>query len=145
MLSSSVEMPKKGTPLYNWQKSQLSNTHVSCLNAKIMKELEENKGSIIWSERLVKLVNCIAQKNHTKIGNVLEKKYGEFESYDGMPKRGTPLYNWQQSQLSNAHVSCLNAKILKELAENKGSIWSERRVKLANCVKQRGVNRRINK
>ena len=45
MLSSSVEMPKKGTPLYNWQKSQLSNTHVSCLNAKIMKELEENKGS----------------------------------------------------------------------------------------------------
>ena len=45
MLSSSVEMPKKGTPLYNWQKSQLSNNHVSCLNAKIMKELEENKGS----------------------------------------------------------------------------------------------------
>jgi hypothetical protein len=32
----------------------------------------------------------------------------------------------------------LNAKIREELAENKGStIWSERRVKLANCVEQK--------
>ena len=32
----------------------------------------------------------------------------------------------------------LNAKIREELAKNKGStIWSERRVKLANCVEQK--------
>jgi hypothetical protein len=54
-----------------------------------------------------------------------------------MPKKGTPPYNWQQNQLSNGHASSLNAKIQKELAENKGSIWSERRVKLANCVEQK--------
>ena len=43
----------------------------------------------------------------------------------------------QKGQLSNAHASCLNAKIRKELAENIGRIWSERRVKLANCVEQK--------
>ncbi len=131
-------MPKKGTPLYNWQQSQLSNTHVSCLNGKILKELEENKGSTIWSERRVKLANCVEQQNRAKIGNAWERKYVEFESYDGMPKNRTPLHTWQKSQLSNTHVSCLNAKILKELEENKGStVWSERRVKLDNCVEQK--------
>jgi len=65
------------------------------------------------------------------------EKYAEFESYDGMPEIGAPLYNWQENQLGNRPPS-LNAKIRKELAENKGStIWSERRVKLANCVEQK--------
>jgi hypothetical protein len=82
----------------------------------------------------VKLVNCIEQKNHAKTGNLWEKKYGEFESYDGMPKRGTPLYNWQQSQLSNTHVSCLNAKILKELAENKGSVLCVQAIRFQGVV-----------
>jgi hypothetical protein len=50
---------------------------------------------------------------------VWEEKYAEFESYDGMPERGTPLY------LAIGSV------------ENKGSIWSERRVKLFNCVEQK--------
>jgi hypothetical protein len=107
------------------------------LNAKIWKELAENKGSTKWSERRVKLANCVEQKNRTKIGNAWEEKYEEFESYDGMPKKGTPLYNWQNNQLSNTTGS-LNAKIREELAENMGStIWSERRVKLANCVAQK--------
>jgi hypothetical protein len=75
--------------------------------------------------------------SNDKIGNVWEKKYAEFKSYNGMPERGTPLHNWQQNQLSNTHDSCLNAKIQKELAENEGSIWRERRVKLANCVEQK--------
>ena len=66
-----------------------------------------------------------------------EAKYAEFKSYDGMPKRGTLLYNWQANQLCNGAKS-LNAKIREELAENEGStIWSERRVKLANCVEQK--------
>jgi hypothetical protein len=131
------EMPERGTPLYTWQSQQLSNTHASCLNAKIREEIEENEGSTIWRERRVKLSDCVVEKNHAKIGNAWEEKYVEFESYDGMPEKGTPLHTWQKNQLSNTHVSCLNAKIQKELAENEGSIWRERTVKLANCVEQK--------
>jgi hypothetical protein len=63
-------------------------SRISSLNAKIQ------KGSIEWSERRVKLSDCVEQKNCTKIGNAWEKKYAEFESYDydGMPERGTQLY-----------------------------------------------------
>ena len=127
-------MPEKGTPLHTWQQNQLGNTHRS-LNAKIWKEIAENKGSTIWSERRVKLSDCVEQKIRAKINNKWESKYDEFESYDGMPEKGTPLFNWQQNQLSNTHNSCLNAKIREELAENEGStIWSERRVKLSDLV-----------
>jgi hypothetical protein len=132
-----IGMPERGTPLHNWQKYQLDNGNAS-LNAKIQKELAENKGSTIWRESGVKLANCVEQKNCAQMGIVWEEKYDEFESYDGMPERGTPLDTWQKSQLGNTHGSCLNAKIQKELAENKGStIWRERRVKLANCVEQK--------
>ena len=89
----------------------------------------------VIEERNFLIVLC---KRIVQIGNPWEEKYTEFESYDGMPKKGTPLHNWQKSQLSNTHDSCLNAKIQKELAENKGStILSEHRVKLANCVEQK--------
>jgi len=133
-----VEMPEIGTPLYNWQQNQLSNTYGSCLNAKIRKEIEENEGSTVWSEWRVELSDCVEQKNRAKIGNAWERKFDEFESYDGMPERRTPLFYWQHNQLSNTHGSCLYAKIQKELAENKGSIvWSERRVKRANCAAQK--------
>jgi hypothetical protein len=55
----------------------------------------------------------------------------------GMPERGTPLLNWQQNQLSNGAGS-LNAKMRKECAENEEvTVWSERSVKLANCVAQK--------
>jgi len=131
-----VEMPEVGTPLYDWQKRQLGNTRKS-LNAKIRKEIAENEGSTVWCERRAKLSDCVEQKNRAKIGNAWEKRYAEFVSYDGMPKRGTPLYTCQQNQL-NGHARGLNAKIREELAENKGStVWSDRRVKLANCVKQK--------
>jgi len=110
-------MPERGTPLYNWQQNQFGNKKAS-LNAKIRKE----KGSTIWSERRVKLVDCVEQKNRAKIGNAWEEKYTEFKSYDGMPEKGTPLHTWQKSQLSNTHDCCLNAKIQKELAENEGSM-----------------------
>jgi hypothetical protein len=131
-------MPERGTPLYTWQSQQLNNTHASCLNAKIRKEMEENEGSTIWRERRVKLSDCLEQKNRAKMGIVWERKFVEFESYDEMPEKGTPLYNWQMNQLGNAYGICLNAKIRKEEAENKGStVWSERRVKLAKCVAQK--------
>ena len=82
----------------------------------------------------MRLFDCVEQKNRTKIGNAWERKYAEFESYDGMPKRRTKLYNWEQNQLSNGAGS-LSAKIWKERAENEdGTVWSERSVKLANCV-----------
>ena len=133
-------MPEKGTPLHTWQQNQLGNTHRS-LNAKIWKEIAENKGSTIWSERRVKRSDCVEQKIRAKINNKWESKYDEFESYDGMPEKGTPLFNWQQNQLSNTHGSSLNAKILKERAENKGiTVWSKHSVKLATCVAQK--NRR---
>ena len=60
-----MEMPKKGTSLHTWQKTQLGNAHAS-LNAKIQKELAENKGSTVWSERRVKLFDCVEQKNRVK-------------------------------------------------------------------------------
>ena len=85
----------------------------------------------------MKLFDCVEQKNSAKMGIAWEEKYAEFESYDGMPERGTKLVNWQRTQLGNGHAS-LNAKIRKERAENEdGTIWSERRVKLANCVEQK--------
>jgi nicotinamidase-related amidase len=45
--------PERGTPLYTWQSHQLSNTHGSCLNAKIRKEIEENEGSVCVTETSV--------------------------------------------------------------------------------------------
>ena len=79
-----------------------------------------------------------SRKKGNKMGIMWEKKYAEFQSYERMPERGTPQFNWQQNQLSNTHSSCLNAKIQKEIVENKGSaVWSERRVKLANFVEQK--------
>jgi hypothetical protein len=136
-------MPERGAPLYTWQKNQLGNTHPSCLNAKIREEIEENEGSIVWSERRVKLSDCVVQKNRKKIGNAWEKKYTEFESYDGMPERGTSLYTWQKNQLRNTHPNCLNAKIREEIEENEGStVWSERRVKLSDCVVQKNRKER---
>jgi len=78
----------------------------------------------------VKLSDCVEQKNRAKIGIAWDEKYAEFKRCVEMPKKGTPLHFWQKTQLSNTHGSCLNAKIQKELAENKGStVWSERRVK----------------
>ena len=83
------------------------------------------------------------EKRRAKIGISWEKKFVEFKSYDGMPEVGvpevgTPLHTWHKHQLGNSHVSCLNAKIQKELAENEGStVWSDQRVKLAICVEQK--------
>ncbi len=80
---------------------------------------------------------CVDKKNRAKMSIVWEEKYAEFVSYDGMPKKGTLLHNWQENQL-NTGAASLNATIRKEKAENKGStIWSDRRVKLANCVEQK--------
>jgi hypothetical protein len=70
-------------------------------------------------------------------GITWEEKYDDFKSYNGMPERGTPLHNWQQTQLSNGAFG-LNAKIRKEEAENEGSfVWREWRVELADCVAQK--------
>jgi hypothetical protein len=67
-----------------------------------------------------------ARKEGNKMGITWEKKYAEFESYDAMPERGTPQFNWQQNQLSKTHTSCLNAKIQKEIEEDEGStVWME--------------------
>ena len=63
----------------------------------------------------MKNFDCVEQKNRTKSSNC----------------------NWQSNQLSNG-ASSLNAKIRKEKAENEdGTVWSERSVKIANCVAQK--------
>ena len=50
---------------------------------------------------------------------------------------GTKLNTWQSYQLGNGDAS-LNTKILKELAENEeGTVWSDRRTRLINCVAQK--------
>jgi hypothetical protein len=70
-------------------------------------------------------------------GIAWEEKYAEFKRCVEMPERGTPLFYWQQHQLGNDKAS-LNAKIQKELAENKGSTtWSERRMKLLIVLSKR--------
>ncbi len=96
-------------------------SRISSLNAKIQNEIKENEGSIEWSERRVKLSDCVEQKNHVKISNGWEKKYAEFKRCVEMPEKETLLHTWQQNQLSN-RAGSLNAKIQKEIKENEGSI-----------------------
>jgi hypothetical protein len=74
----------------NWQKTQLSNGPFS-FNAKIRKENEENEWSTIWSERRVKLVNCVDKKNRAKMSIVWEEKYAEFVHTTGC-QRKEPCY-----------------------------------------------------
>ena len=80
---------------------------------------------------------AVSAKSMLAAGIAWEKKYAEFKRCVEMPEIGAPLHTWQSHQLSNTRDN-LNAKIREEIAENKGStIWSERRVKLANCVEQK--------
>ena len=65
----------------------------------------------------MKLSDCVEQKNRSKIGIVWEEENTEFKRCVEMPKKGTPLYSWQQNQLA----ASLNAKIRNDLAKNKGS------------------------
>jgi len=90
----------------------------------------------------VKLFDCVSQKKCGVLGNNWENKYAEFKRCVEMPKKGNKLCNWQSNELGKGAAS-LNAKIRKELAENKGSstVWSERRVKLFYCVTKEKVSR----
>jgi hypothetical protein len=107
------------------------------LNVKIRKELAENEGSTVWSERRVIFYYCVSQKKRDALGNKWELKYAEFKRCVEMPKKGTTLYNWQQNQLGK-YAASLNAKIWKELSENEGSaVWSKWGVKLFDCVAQK--------
>ena len=89
-LKKCVEMPDRGTPLYTWKQNQLSNTYECCLNAKIRKEIEENEGSTVWSERRVELSDCVEQKNHAKISNSWERKFEEFKKNRGNDRERNP-------------------------------------------------------
>ncbi len=90
----------------------------------------------------MKLFDCVSQKKCGVLGNNWENKYAEFKRCVEMPKKGNKLCNWQSNELGKGAAS-LNAKIRKELAENKGSstVWSERRVKLFDCVTKEKVSR----
>jgi len=66
-------MPALNSKLHTWQHNQLGNGHGS-LNAKIQKELAENEGRTVWSDRRERLDNCVAQKKHDTLGNKWESK-----------------------------------------------------------------------
>jgi hypothetical protein len=63
-----VEMPVLNSKLHAWQHNQLGNGHAS-LNAKIQKELAENTGRTVWSDRRERLDNCVGQKKRDTLGN----------------------------------------------------------------------------
>ena len=87
-----VVTPEEGTKLYSWQHNQLG-TGPAALNTRIRKEIEENEGSTIWSDRTrVRLVNCVSQKKRDALGNKWENKYAEFKRCVVMPVKGTKLY-----------------------------------------------------
>ena len=87
-----VVTPEEGTKLYSWQHNQLG-TGPAALNTRIWKEIEENEGSTVWSDRTrVRLVNCVSQKKCDALGNKWENKYAELKRCVVMPVKGTKLY-----------------------------------------------------
>jgi hypothetical protein len=56
-----VEMPAKGSKLLFWKKNQLSKGNKG-LDAVIQKEITDNEGSTVWTDRKARLLRCIAQK-----------------------------------------------------------------------------------
>ena len=77
-----VEMPKSTSMLYKWQQNQLSR-----FDAKIKKEIAENKEGTTWSDRRTRLLACIAKKENDNC----EEQYAAFVNYVGMPKSRSAL------------------------------------------------------
>ena len=46
----------------------------------------------------------LAQKNSDVRNNKRDEQFTEFEACKGMPAKGTKLYNWQMTQLSNGRA-----------------------------------------
>ena len=53
---------RERTKLYNWKSRQLYKD----FDAKMKKEIKENKGGTLWRERKDRRKRCIAQKNASK-------------------------------------------------------------------------------
>jgi hypothetical protein len=53
-----------------------------------------------------------------------------------MPSVNSKLHSWKKTQLSTGAAG-LDAKIWKEIAENKGSTWSDRKVRLKSALRER--------
>jgi hypothetical protein len=93
------------------------------------KGYENGLGAMLAEEK-----TTASAKRMSKAAIKWEENYDEFKRCVGMPERGTPLFSWQMSQLGNGPNS-LNAKILKEIEENKIE-WSERREKFSDVVEK---------
>ena len=88
----------------------------------------------MWSDRKVRLESWIVQKNRAMHSDKWEEQYTTFNAHDGMPPRGTKLFNCQMTQSSNGRAG-LNAGIEKETAANEGGhVWSNRRARLVVCI-----------
>ena len=93
-------MPARDSVLYNWKTTQMSNGH-AILVVKIEKESVSNEGGAMWRDRKARLKNCISQKNSVMSNDKREEQFAKFKAHVGMPVRGTKLFNWQMTQLSN--------------------------------------------
>ncbi len=58
-------MPPRGTKLGNWINNQMKSGPKG-LDANIWKEIKENEGSTVWSDRKTTRVDSISRKNANK-------------------------------------------------------------------------------
>jgi hypothetical protein len=107
------------------------------LDAKIKKEIYANERSTVWSDRKVRFGNCIGQKLSVKCSNMWEEYYAVFKGHDGMLATGIKL---------SRGPSGLDAVIEEEIEEKEGStLWSDRKVRLANCNALKSIVKHSNK
>jgi hypothetical protein len=63
-----------------------------------------------------------------------DQQYAKFKEHAGMPKKGSPLYSWKDTQLA-IRPGGLNARIVKEIENNEGgTVWSDMRDTTKRCV-----------
>ena len=82
-----VGMPKITSTLNLWKQTQLA-IGPAGLDARIAKEIEENEGFAVWSDRIDFLKSV-----------KWETQYAEFEEHVGMPERKSTLDNWKTNQV----------------------------------------------
>ncbi len=58
-----VGVPKIGTKSYNWQNNQMNSKKADGLDAKTAKEIEENEGGTVWSDRKIDLRDALHKES----------------------------------------------------------------------------------
>jgi hypothetical protein len=64
-----------------------------------------------------------------------DQQYAKFKEHAGMPKKGSPLYSWKDTQLAIRPGGLNATRIVKEIENNKGgTVWSDMRDMIKRCV-----------